>query len=396
MAQYLADNAYLAIKPETTAGVAVVPTVFVPLVSESIKTVVNHSADQRMKGINWKANGLLRGFRTHEGEITVLGDPDTLGHFLNMTFLKGSTTGDADGYTHPFTVGTPDTYTIEIKKGDHVVRYFGVMIDELKLEFADGQLQITASIRAQGQFSVASLGVATSGSVTSMVLDDEYDIAPNRGLASGDKLDVDGTEVTLSGAPNSDGITLAITSVSLTKSAGVTVKLKPQTVSLATLQDPFYLGNILAGFGVDESAATTAAAQATATPIFDVSIIFRNNLFYQNGSNRIDPVVIAPRTREASLQLKQLFSNADQRKAWLNRSKQAITFLFKGKFIKSDFTTQELFTLKMHNVKLLENENPLKVGEFIMDEQNFEVLYDNSDAKALTMSLVNRTAGTAY
>lgn len=393
---YLSDNAYLAIKPQSTPDTAVVPTIFIPLVSENIKTVVNHTPDQRMKGINWKANDMLRGFRSHEGEIVVLGDPDTLGHFLNMTFTKGSTTGTADGYTHPFTVGDPDSYTIEISKGDHVVRYFGVMVDELKLEFEDGQLQITATISAKGQFSTALLGVATSGTVTSMILDDEYDIAPNRGLASGDKLDVGGTEVVLSGAPNSDGITLAITSVALTKSAGVQVKLKPQTVSFSTLQDPFYFGNIIAGFGADESTATTNATQASSTPIFDLAITFKNNLFKQNGSNRLDPVTIKPRTREAQIELKQLFETADQRNAWLNRAKQAITLKFMGKFIKSDFTTQESFTLKFHNVKLLENGNPLSVGEFITHEQSFEALYDNSDAKALTMSLVNRSAGTVY
>lgn len=394
--QYLSDNAYLAIKPEATAGVAVTPTIMLPLVSESIRTVVNHSADQRMKGINWKANGLLRGFRSHEGEVVVLADPDTLGHFLNMTFTKGSTTGNAtDGYSHPFTVGTPDTYTIDIKKGDHVVRYFGVMVDELKLDFSDGQLQITASISALGQFSVAKLGVTSAGAVTSVTLDDDYDIAPNRGLAVGDVIDVDGVALTLSSV-DANGIAVGFSSTTVGKSAGATVKLKPQAVSFSTLQDPFYFGNLLVGFGADESEATTNATQANSTPLYDLSISFKNNLFKQNGSNRIDPVLIAPRTREAQIEVKQLFENADQRKAWLNRSKQAITMKFFGKFIKADFTTQELFTLKFHNVQLLENDNPLSVGEFIQDEQKFEVLYDNADAKALTMSLVNRTAGTDY
>lgn len=398
--QYLADNAYLAIKPEATAGVAVVPTVMVPLVSESIQTVVNHTPDQRMKGISWKSNDLLRGFRSHEGEVVVLGDPDTLGHFLNMVFSKSGTTGDAtDGYTHTFIAPTPsalpDTYTIEIKKGDHAVRYFGVRIDELKLEFNDGQLQITASIKALGCFQSANLGVTTSGAVTSIVLDDEYDIAPNRGLAVGDIIDVDGVSVTLTSV-NSNGIGLGFSSLTIGKSAGVKIYLKPLTVSFATLQDPFYFGNLIAGFGADESTATTNATQASSTPIYDLSITIKTNLFSQNGSNRIDPVLIAPRLPEAQIECKQLFADTTQLNKWLNRSKQAITFKFLGKYIKSDFTTQETFTLKFHNVKLLENGQPLNVGEFIMDEQTFEALYDNTDAKALTCTLLNRTAGTAY
>jgi len=394
---YLADNAYLAIKPESAAGTAVIPTVFVPLVSESIKTVVNHTPDKRIKGIDWASTGMLRGFRSHEGEIVILGDADTVGHFLNMVLAKSSTTGDAtDGYTHTFAVGTPDTYTIEIKKGNHVVRYFGVSVDELKLDFVDGQLQVTASIKAMGQFSVATLGVTTSGAVTSITLDDEYDIAPNRGLVVGDKLDVDGVEVTLTSV-NANGVAVGFTSTTVGKSAGVRVFLKPQTVSLATLQEPLRLGNALVGFGADESAATTAAgSRSTATAVYDLSVTFRNNLFVTNGSNRLDPVLITPRSREAELMLKQLFATVEQRTKFLERGKQGVTMVVLGKFIKSDFSTQEKLTIKFHDARQTDHGYALNVGDLIMDEQNFAALYDSSDAKAVSVELVNRTAGTAY
>jgi len=398
--QYLSDNAYLAIKAESVAGTAVVPDVFVPLVSESIQTVVNHSPDQRIKGLGWKNSDMLRGFRSHEGEVVVLGDPDTIGHFLNMVFNKSATSGDAtNGYTHTFVATTPsampDTYTVEIKKGDHVVRYFGVRVDEMKLEFSDGQLQITASIKAMGAFQSANLGVTSAGAVTSITLDDEYDISPNRGLAVGDKLDCGGVEIVLTSV-NSNGIAVGFSSITVGKSAGEKIFLKPLTVTLPTLQDPFYLGNIIAGFGADESTATTNATQSASTPLYDLAITFKNNLFSQNGSNRIDPVLVSPTLTEAQIECKQLFADTTQLNKWLTRAKQAITFKFQGKFIKTDFTTQELLTLKFHNVKLLENGEPLKVGEFIMDEQAFEALYDSVDAKAITCTLVNRTAGTAY
>jgi len=396
---YLADNAYLAIKPEASAGTAITPTIFVPLVSESIKTVVNHSADRRMKGIDWKSTGLLRGNRSHEGEVTVLGDPDTIGHFLNMVMVKGSTTGDAtNGYTHPFTVGnTPDTYTMDIKKGAYVQRYFGVRIEELRFEFSDGQLQITASIKAMGQFSAATVGVALTGAgMTTLTLDDEYDIAPNRGLVIGDIITVGGTDVTLTSV-NANGVAVGFASTSVTAAIGLPVILKPQTASIASLQDPFYFGNALVGFGVDKTAADTAAAsRTTATPVYDMTITLKNNLYAQNGSNRFDPVQILVGTKEAQIGLKQLFDTAAQFQKWQNRTKQAITVIFLGKFIKSDFTTQEKLTLAFNNVKLLENDNEIKVGEFIVDDQKFEANYDSSDAVAMTASLINRTAGTSY
>ena len=394
---YLADNQYLAIKPESTAGDAVIPTIFVPLVSESVKTVLNHSVDRRMKGNNWQGNDLLRGNRSHEGEITILADPDNLGHVLNMLMTKGSTTGDAtDGYTHPFTVGNGDSYTFEIGKGAYAQRYFGVHIEEARISFVDGQMQVTMLIKAMGQVSTAQLAIAASGAVTSLTLDNNYDIAPNRGFVVGDVVVIGTDEVTLTSV-GSNGTDIGFTSTSLTYSIGEEIYLKPLTVSNPTLQDPFYLGNVLVGLGADESAATTASQdRATATPIYDLEIVVKNNLFSQNGSSRFDPVQIIPRTRQAGITLKQLLSSEDQRTAALHRTKQAITLNVTGKNINPDFSTSETLTLKFNNVKLIESDNVLEVGELIKDEQSFEALYDDSDAAAMSATLVNRTAATAY
>jgi len=394
---YLADNSYLAIIPEVTAGTPLIPTNFVPLISESIKTNVNYLADQRMKGVAWKSSDLLRGNRVHEGDLVALGDPDTLGHFLNMVMKLGSTTGDADGYTHPFTVGDPQSYTIEIKKGLYAQRYFGVLIDELKMDFSEGQLQLTSSIKAMGQFSVASVGVALTGAgMTDLILDDQYDISPNRGLVVGDIIVVGGVDVTIATVA-ADGFTVTFLSTVVTASVGDPVYLKPQTASIASLQDPFYLGNMLVGIGADETAATAASASRTlATPVYDMSISIKNNLFAQNGSTRFDPVTIVPRTKEAQIALKQLFENVSQRQDFYDKTKQAITISALGKFIKDDFTTQESLTLTFNNVKLMTSDNAIEVGELIADTQEFEVLYDSVDGAAMSASLVNRTAGGSY
>lgn len=395
---YLADNAYLIIKPEATAGTAVVPTIVVPLVSESIKTVVNQTADRRMKGLDWKANDLLRGNRSHEGDVVALADPDTLGHFLNMVMLKGSTTGSGTvGYTHPFTVGAPKSYTFEIKKGLYAQRYYGVYVDTLKLDFVDGQLQITASIKAMGQFSIGSVGVALTGAgMTSLTLDDEYDLAPNKGLVVGDVITVGGVDLTLTSV-DAGGLAVGFASTSVTAAIGDPVYLKPQSVSLPTLYDPFYFGNLLVGISdTAANAATAASALATATPIYDLSITLKNNLFAANGTGRFDPVFIGARTKEGQIALKQLFNSVSQRQKWMDRVKQSIVIVASGKAIKADFTTKELLTLTFNNVKQTDHDNALTVGDYIMDDQTFEVLYDNSDGAAMSASLVNRSAGTVY
>lgn len=397
MPTFLSDGQYLAIKPESTPGTAVIPTIFVPLVSESMKTVVNHTVDRRMKGNNWKGNDLLRGNRMHEGEIVVLADPDNLGHILNMVMTKGVTSGDAtDGYTHPFTVGAGDAYTFEISRGGYAQRYFGVYVEQASIAFPDGQMQVTLSVKTMGQVSVGTLGIAASGAVTTLTFDDTYDIQPNRGLVVGDVIVIGTDELTLTSV-DSGGYAVGFTSTSLTYSVGEQIYLKPLSVTNPSLQDPFYLGNCLVGVGADESAATTAAgARSTATEVYDLEIVLKNNLFSQNGSNRFDPVQIIPRTPEAALTLKRLLEDENQQTAFQNRTKQAITIIASGKNIKADFSTKELLTLKFNNVKLIENDNKLEVGELIADQQSFEVLYDESDAQAMDASLVNRTAGTVY
>ena len=396
--EYLSDNAYLAIIPEATAGTALKPTTFVPLISESIRTIVNHSADRRFKGLNWKADDLLRGNRMQEGELVVLADPDNLGHFLNMFLSKGSTTGSApDGFTHPFTVGSADSYTIEIKKGLYTQRLFGVQVDEFRIEFVDGSMQLRLLIRGTGQFSVAKLGIALTGAgMVEIVFQDNYDINPNRGLVVGDVITIGSDDVTLTSV-DVDGVTVGFTSLDLTYSANEPIYLKPQTPSYSSLVDPFYHGNLLLGIGANESAATTAAgSNSTATPVHDLVIILRNNLLEIPRTGRLDPVSILPRSKEGEIQLKQLLENEDEKADFLDRTKQAITIIVKGTSIKSDFTTRELLTLKFHNVKLREHSNPLEVGEYVVDDKVYEVLYDRGDAKAMTVDLVNRTDGSNY
>jgi len=258
-------------------------------------------------------------------------------------------------------------------------------------------MTITASIKAMSQFSVASVGVALTGAgMTSLTLDDEYDISPNKGLVANDIIVVGGVELTLTSV-NANGFAVSFASTTVTAAIGAAVYLKPQTISQPTLQDPFYFGNLLVGFGVDASAAATAAASlSVATPIYDLSITLKNNLFAANGTGRFDPVFIGARSKEGQIALKQLFETVTARQAFQDRVKQAIVIKCRGKYIKADFSTQELLTLTFNKVKQMTHDHALTIGDFIMDDRAFEVLYDDSDGAAMSASLVNRTAGTAY
>ena len=397
---YLSDKSYLALKPETTEGTPVIPSIFCPLISESVKTILNYDADRRMKGNEFKSDDLLKGSRKHEGDIVVLADADNLAHFFNMTLKKGVSTGSATGYTHPFTIGDPKSYTIEIQKGPYAQRYFGVKVDQLKGEFVDQKLQITASIKATGQFSVGKLNTALSGEVTSLKLSHDYDSRPNSGLVVGDIICVqldNGTyqNITLTDV-NADGETLGFESASITAASGNNIYLKAQTPSYTSLSNPLLQGNTLVGIAATSALADTAAAsKATATPLYQFSFVVKNNLLDGQATGSQSPIKLLPQTREAQLSIGRLFEDVGQHVAWLNSVKQALTLSSNGDVI-SGGSTKENFTIKFHKIKPITNDEPLEVGSLIMDNQEMEVLYDTADAVAINVSIINKTAGTSY
>lgn len=400
MTAYIGSKSYLAVKPETTAGTAVIPTNFIPLVSERIRSMLNQTPDRRMKGLDWKSDDLLQGDRKHEGDVVIFANADSLGHFLNMTYLKGNTTGSATGYTHPFTVGSPDSYTIEIQKGPYAQRYFGVKAEQLKLDWVDQKMQITASIKAMGQFSAGKLKVALSGSVTSLKLSSEYDMKPNTGLVAGDTisvlLDTGLYQDVVLTSVNADGETVGFGALSITASAGNAIYLKAQTPSYTGQLDPLMLGDTLIGVGADSATATiNAGSKSLATGMYGFSFTLKNNLLDAPASGSRDPFQLLPQTREAEITTRRVFESEAQHVAWLNMTKQAITMISTGDEITVD-GTHESFTIKFHNVKLTNNEEPLEVDSLIFDSQTFEVLYDQSDGYAIEITLVNKTAGSDY
>lgn len=397
---YLGDKSYLGMKVEAVENTPVIPNVFCPLISESVKTNINFTADRRLKGYDFKSDELLRGSRKHEGDLVTYADADNLGHFLNMLMLKGTTTGGATGYTHPFTVGTPKSYTIEIQKGPYAQRFWGVKADKIKFEFEEQKVKLTTSVKGVGQFSVSALKEALAGSVTSLKLAHDYDDNPNKGLVVGDVISVQldsGSyqDVTLTGV-NADGETVSFGALSITAAAGNKVYLKAQTPSYASLSKPLLQGNSLVGIAATSALADTAAASiATATPLYEFSFVLSNNLMDAQSTGSQSPVKLFPQTREAQLTISRVFEETSQHLAWLNSIKQALTMITLGEVITGG-STKEQFTIKFHKIKPITNDEPSEVGSLIFDKQEMEALYDTVDAKAIEISLVNKTASASY
>jgi hypothetical protein len=361
---------------------------------------MNYAADRRMKGYDFESDDILPGERKHEGDLVALADADNLAHFFNMLYAKGATTGGATGYIHPFTPGSPKSYTIEIQKGPYAQRYWGVKATQLAGEFTEKKLQITLSIKAMGQFSVGKLKAALSGSVTSLKFAHDYDDMPNVGLVAGDVICVEldsGSyqDVTLTSV-NADGETVGFGALSMTAAAGNKIYLKAQTPSYASLSLPLLQGNSLVGIAATSALAdTAAAAKSTATPLYRFVFTLKNNLFDAPASGSMSPIKLLPQTQEAQLTIGRLLEDVSQHVAWLHSIKQALTMITVGAVITGG-STKESFTIKFHKIKLITNDEPLNVGSLIMDEQDAKGLYDVDDAKSVEVSITNKTAGTSY
>ena len=232
--------------------------------------------------------------------------------------------------------------------------------------------------------------------MTEAVFQQDYVRDPTEGLKVGDVITVGGVAITLAGV-DADGVTVTFGAIEVTAAKGDSVYLTAQAYSYAAAQEPLFEGNALVGVGVDDTAADTAAAsKATATPFQEFMLNLKNNLLQQAATGQHDPIKLLPQVKEGQITTKKLFDSVDQHEKWLALDKQAMTIVIKGKFIKTDRTTWELLTINFYKIKLNPNVNAVESGEFIYDEQTFEILYDRTDDKAILIGLVNNTAGTEY
>jgi hypothetical protein len=399
MSYYKSDQGYLAIGVQADIDTPVIPDVFIPLLEEDISSDPNNERVDQIVSKNWKSNLILQGNRTNGGTIKINADPENLGHLLNMTIKKGTTTGDTNGYTHPFTVDEGDYYTVEILKGNYVHRLVGCRVKKLSLSFDNGKMQAEAELIAKSKFNYGTLKTALTGvGMTEVVFDEEFDPEPCKGLVAGDVIQVwssgVATDVTVA-TVSADYKSITCASTTVTASAGALITLKEQTPVYSTLQRPFRFGQMLVGIGANEVAATAAAGSyATATPVDELTFEFDNATEEHHSSGDNDPLLLNG-VPDANVKIKKLFETADDIQQWNDIAKKAITIIITGDEIGSGGTYAS-FTLKLYNVKPSKASNKISVGDYVYDETEFFVEYDDTAEKAVEATLVNAHDGSDY
>jgi len=400
----LSNLGYMAIGKETTKGTPVTPDVFIPLYEESMTTNPNLDMDNPIMGNRFARYFNFQGQRDHQGVVTVMGEPKTLPHLLNMILKKGSTSGSGV-YTHPYTLDNDQpseaSYTIEIVKDGVTFRFYGVEISKISPVFENNTLRLNLNMSALGQFSIAPISSASGSGDDNVVLATDYDSSPNTGAVVGDTLVLVKTtsgssetyeEVEIS-AVDSDGVSLTTEEITGTYTTGDYCYIKKQTPS-------YSLGEPLKWSGTEFRFGDTALAALTATQTrVEQGSTFNllNNFEDDAGTKRsgdLDPAALVRTIGDIELTIKKTFKDYKEYERFISMRKRSIVIRMFGEVISGSDKNELRITI--NNLKIKNSPAPLRTGEIIYLEQEYSAQYDPSDAQGMDVKVVNDDDGTDY
>jgi len=162
---------YLALKKETTAGVAVQPDTYLELIDENVQTKYTIQAVEPIAG---KRDARLRSVKDKieiGGTINVCVDAKTIGYLLQAGLGNPTTTTVESGvvYQHVFTPSnTLTTFTMDVKLAgfNYVYRYVGVRVAKVTFSQTDNKIMAAIEVVPQKSFTTTRLTVAASSGTT--------------------------------------------------------------------------------------------------------------------------------------------------------------------------------------------------------------------------------------
>lgn len=383
MAEQLGNLGYLMIKKETTKGTPVTPTIGIPIFSESLNINMNLEDVDPIVGIKSARYAVLKGQRDYSGEVTVLGDPNIVGYFLDMLYTKTSTTG-AGPYTHVFNLSTttnPNSYTFDFAKGQAVFRFWGVEAREMGIDFADNQARFPVQVTALGSFTVREIASVSTNVLT---LKTDYDDNPTKGLIASDLV-----RLYLANGTTVDTTVSSLTSTTVTvgSAAGVTAG---DLISLRKQTPTYSLAGYLQWAKTEFRFGATAAAalSATHTPAESGSgWILKHMMNPDEGAKRsgsYDPVSVIRGLGDAELKTRVFFDSLDEQNRFLSGLKRAC--------VVRHFTgASNQYELRTTFNNIVQGENPvnLQTNEILFNDINWRSQYDTSDAQQFAVTVIN-------
>lgn len=379
----LGNLGYGALKKEAPSGTPVIPNTFFYLYKSTLNTDPHYDEDNPVAGVRSDPFTQLLGLRTHEGALEVLAEPNTAEYFLDMLLAAGNITGGGDPYTHPFTEGLSNTYTLDILKGDRVERYWGVKAEDLECAFDKNKMKFNIGVAAQGSFIVRRIA---SISTTTITLDTAYDPSPNKGLVATDVVRILAANFSASldttvSSVNADGITVVLGASAAAFTVGDYIYLRAQTPSFSTLY-PFNWARLEFRFG----AGASAALSATQTRLLQGSkwkISHKLDKGNADKSGSYDPANIPRLQTSADLTLKMFY---DQPQYLMNCLDAAGTDAL---VIRHFSGSNHELRLTFNQLRYKMSKRDLDSGKLIQEEITGKPNYSTSDSQAFDVKVLN-------
>jgi len=393
MAERLSDKGYMALIVEATKGTAVIPTVYLPLMAETVRTQINMNSPAFIfgnKAARWKS---FMGLRKHTGKIECLATPGTVGYFFDMLLQKGNTTG-ADPYTNPYTLGdTVHSYTIDFLKGQIVKRFIGVEAKNIGIDFQENIMKLVVDVAARKQVSTMELNGTPTGSGTyTITLKTDYDASPTTGLVAGDYMRL----YKAAGTTIDFEVVSVVSATTITTGTNVTSGAAADTISLRSrepsdadyddtdLSNPFTFGRSEYCFG----ATATAALSATHTGIEQGSGVWNisHAITPEDGANRsgsLDPVIMPRGQGDVTVSIKRYFDTAEEWNHYLSIAKRALVI----RHYANDDTHELRITL--NDIRKESFDDPLEISGLIYQEFNHRAHYDTTDNQMFDVKVIS-------
>lgn len=377
---------YFAFAKESTRGTPVTPTIFLPLYEDNFGTNANMVLQQPAYGGKFLTYDVLPGQRDHMGDVTVLAEPNTTAHLINMLLTKTSTTGSGP-YTHVFefsATANPKSYTVDISTGNIVKRFWGFEASKIAPVWNSNEMQHKLSASATGSFQGRTISAV---STTEITLDTTYDPEPTKGLVEGDLVRIykasDGSTLDTTISSVDDGTTVTLGASAAAFAQGDIIHLRPATPSYNLL--PTFLWD-MAQFRFSDTAANALTADQTQVEvgsIFEITHPFEDDGGAKRSGSR-DPAALVRKAGDATLTIKKFFDTPEDVQAYQDMMRQALAIRH-----YSGATSQYEYRPVFHSFVTDEPLARIKPNEIEYATMPMKVAYNKTDGKALTVTVIN-------
>lgn len=383
----ISNLGYLGLKKESTKGTAVTPNVYVPLYEESFITDTHIDQDSPINGLKFGVYQTLQGMRSHSGSFKVLAEPNTAGYIFDMLLTHGSPSGGGP-YTHPFTLSpitNPNSYTIDIAKGQIVFRYIGVEASQIEPDFEDNKMVLNVDVSGLKAFTVRELASTPTGTNPyTIVFKTNYDPSPTTGLVVSDTIRLfkaDGSTVDCTVASIIDGTSITTTTDVTSGASGDYVALRPATPSF-TLVSPFLWSR--SEFRFSDTASNALSASQTRLEKGSKWTI-RHEFEDEEGAKRsgaFDPAALVRKKGFIDFTANRFFDTPEELNRFMTVSSRACVARH---FSETGYELR----VTMNDIRPIEGPVPLKDDEIIYQEINYVPVYKSADSQAFDVKILN-------